>query len=155
MLKRVEIKSPMDGVVHDLNVHTVGGVIQAGETMMMVVPTNDQLTIEARIQPQDIDRVKVGQKVMLRFSAFNQRTTPEVEGTVMRIAADLTREQQTGAAYFISRITVDEASLATLKGEKIVPGMPVECFIGTGERTALSYLVKPVTDHFARTFRER
>jgi HlyD family secretion protein len=155
MLKRIDIKSPLEGVVHDLAVHTVGGVIAGGETVMMVVPSSDRLTIEARILPQDIDRVRVGQSVVLRFSAFNQRTTPELAGTLSRVAADLTREPQTGNSYFLVRVTVEDKELARLSGEKIVPGMPAEVFIGTGERTALSYLVKPMTDQIARSFRER
>jgi HlyD family secretion protein len=141
--------------VHDLAVHTVGGVIAGGETLMMIVPSSDRLTIEARILPQDIDRVRLGQSVVLRFSAFNQRTTPELTGTLSRVAADLTREPQTGNAYFLIRVTVDDKEMARLSGEKIVPGMPVEVFVGTGERTALSYFVKPITDQIARTFRER
>lgn len=155
MLKRVDIRSPLGGIVHEMTVHTIGGVIGAAETVMLIVPVGDRLPIEARLMPQDIDRVRLGQPVVLRFSAFNQRTTPEVEGYVTHIAADLTREPQTGNTYFIARIAATDASLNKLKGMRIVPGMPVEAFIETGNRTALSYLTKPVTDQLARTFREQ
>jgi HlyD family secretion protein len=153
-LRRVELRAPIPGIVHELGVHTVGGVISAGEPVMLIVPSTDLLTIEVRIAPADIDQVAVGQTSVLRFPAFNQRTTPELAGTVTRVAADLTRETQTGQTFYIARIKVDDASEAHLGGLKLVPGMPVEAFIATGERTALSYLVKPFTDQFARAFRE-
>ena len=154
-LRRVDIRAPIDGVVHEMNVHTIGGVIQAGETLMLIVPSGELLAIEARISPIDIDQVAVGGSSLLRFTAFNQRTTPEVTGTVTHVAADLSKEPQTGASYFLVRIRLDESAKEKLAGLKIVPGMPVEGFIGTGERTALSYIVKPLVDNLARMFRER
>jgi HlyD family secretion protein len=122
--------------------------------VMLIVPSTELLTIEVRVAPADIDQVEAGQKSVLRFPAFNQRTTPEFAGTVTRVAADLTREAQSGQTFYLARIKVDEAALAALGGLKLVPGMPVEAFIETGERTALSYLVKPFTDQVARAFRE-
>ena len=154
-LRRVEIRAPIEGIVHEMNVHTVGGVIQAGETLMLIVPSGELLTIEARIAPVDIDQVGVGRKSVLRFTAFNQRTTPEVTGTVTHVAADLSKEAQTGATYFLVRIRMDDDVKEKLAGLRIVPGMPVEGFIETGERSALSYLVKPLADNISRTFRER
>jgi HlyD family secretion protein len=153
-LRRVELRAPIAGVIHELGVHTVGGVISAGEPVMLIVPSTELLTIEVRVAPADIDQVEAGQKSVLRFPAFNQRTTPEFAGTVTRVAADLTREAQSGQMFYLARIKVDEAALAALGGLKLVPGMPVEAFIETGERTALSYLVKPFTDQVARAFRE-
>lgn len=153
-LKRVDIRSPQDGVVHQLAVHTVGGVIGPGEVLMLIVPEADTLTIEAHVAPQDIDQVVVGQPATVRLSAFNQRTTPELFGEVIRIAADLTQDQRTGATYYTARIRLSESETARLKGLKLLPGMPAEVYIRTVDRTALSYLVKPLTDQFARAFKE-
>jgi len=154
-LKRIDIRAPLDGVVHQLNVHTVGGVITQGEPIMLIVPESEALTVEAKIQPQDIDQVRFGQKALLRFSAFNQRTTPELTGTVTRIAADVTQDQKSGASFYTVRVSVTEAEIARLDGLKLVAGMPVEAFIQTGERNVMSYLVKPLSDQIMRTFREK
>ena len=152
LLKRIHLRAPQSGVVHDLSVHTVGGVIGPSETVMSVVPSQDVLSVEARIATSDIDQVSVGQKATLRFPAFNQRTTPEINGTVTRIGADLSKETQTNSVFFTARVSVDDLDTSTFK---LVPGMPVEVFIATGERTALSYLVRPLTDQVTRAFRER
>ncbi len=153
-LKRIDIRAPQTGTVHELGVHTVGGVIGPAETLMLIVPVGETLAFEVRLAPQDIDQATLGQKATLRFVAFNQRTTPELPGTIVRLAADLSREAQTGTSYYVARIGVDEASIARLGALKLVPGMPVEAYIETGERTALSYFMKPLTDHFQRAFRE-
>ena len=156
LLKRVDIRAPQDGMVHQLAVHTVGGVITPGaEPIMLIVPEADALTVESRIQPQDIDPVRLGQKAVLRFSAFNQRTTPELNGNVSRISADVSQDAKTGASFYTIRIGVAEAELGRLKGLKLVPGMPVESFIQTGERTVISYLTKPLADQITRVWRER
>jgi HlyD family secretion protein len=152
LLKRIDLRAPQSGVVHELSVHTVGGVVSPGETVMSIVPNQDVLSVEARIATSDIDQISVGQHATLRFPAFNQRTTPEINGTVMRVGADLTKETQTNSVFFTARISVDNLDASTFK---LVPGMPVEAFISTGERTALSYLVRPLTDQVAKAFRER
>jgi HlyD family secretion protein len=152
-LKRIDIRAPQDGLVHQLAVHTVGGVITPGETMMLIVPEADNLTVEAKLNPQDIDQVQPGQKAVLRFSTFNQRTTPELNGMVIRLSADLTTDKQTGVSYYTVRISIPEAEVARLGGLKLLPGMPLEAFIQTGDRTVLSYLMKPMTDQIARSFR--
>ena len=154
-LKRIDIRAPQDGMVHQSTVHTVGGVITPGEAIMLIVPEADALTVEAKLAPQDIDQVRVGQTAALRFSAFSQRTTPELDGVVSRVSADLTTDQRTGAAYYVVRITLSERELARLEGLRLVPGMPVEAFIRTGERTVLSYVMKPFTDQITRSFRSR
>ena len=154
-LKRVEIKAPMSGTVHQLAVHTVGGVIPQTEPLMMIVPDSDRLVIEVRVAPNDRDQVRVGQPARMRFSAFNQRVTPEVWGTLLRVAGDLTKEPQTNTAYYTAAIAIDEDQLKQLKGLKIVPGMPVDAFIRTGSRTFASYITKPITDQMERAFRER
>jgi HlyD family secretion protein len=153
-LKRIDIRAPQAGVVHQLAVHTVGGVIAAGDPLMLIVPEADDLSIEVKIQPQDIDQMKIGQEAVLRLSAFNQRTTPEIQGRVSRIAADLSQDQKTGIAFYTARIATSESELRRLKELKLVPGMPVEAFVQTGERTALSYLAKPLSDQLSRAWRE-
>lgn len=154
MLMRVDIKSPRNGTVHEMTIHTVGGVISPGETIMGIVPLGDEKVIEARVAPTDIDQVIAGQHAVLRFPAFNQRTTPELDGHVSVVASDVSKDPQTGAPYYSVRVRIDDAALPAFRKLKIVTGMPVECFIQTGERTAISYLAKPFRDQLARAFRE-
>jgi HlyD family secretion protein len=154
-LKRVDIRAPQDGMVFQSTVHTIGGVISPGEQIMLVVPQADALAVEAKIQPQEIDQVHLGQTAALRFSAFNQRTTPELNGTVSRISADISQDQKTGASFYTLRIMVPESELARLEGLKLVAGMPVEAFVQTNQRTVISYLVRPLHDQIARAFREK
>ncbi len=153
-LKRIDIRSPQDGIVHELSVHTIGGVITAGETMMQIVPINDRLVVETKIQPSDVDQMHVGQQATLRFSAFNQRTTPEVSGQVKTVAADLVSNPQTGESWYNARIDIAPQELAKLGDLSLAAGMPVEAYIKTGERTALSYLIKPLSDQIAKAMRE-
>ena len=154
-LRRIEIRAPIDGVVHELATHTVGGVIGAGEQLMLIVPHNDVLSVEVRIQTSDIDQIHVDQRSVLRFPAFHQQSTPEGSGRITRLAPDASREQQTGQTYFVARITPDAEFLETIYGRRLVPGMPVEVFIETAPRSVLSYVTKPLTDRFAQAFRER
>jgi HlyD family secretion protein len=154
-LKRIDIRSPQDGTVFQSAVHTVGGVITAGDPIMLIVPATDNLIVEARVNPQDIDQVQIGQSALLRLSAFNQRTTPEITGTVARISADTTTDQRTGQSYYTIRIAMPPEEVAKLGDVRFIPGMPVEAFIQTGERTMLSYLSKPLHDQLMRAFRER
>jgi HlyD family secretion protein len=153
-LKRVDIRAPQDGRVHQLAVHTVGGVIAPGEAIMLVVPGGDVLTVEARIAPHAIDQIRVGQTVVLRFSTFNQRTTPEIGGEVELVSPDITQDQKTGLSYYTVRIALPEREIARLGSLKLVPGMPVEAYIQTGARTAISYLIKPVSDQLMKAWRE-
>ena len=154
-LRRIEIRAPIDGTVHQLSVHTIGGVIGAGETVMMLVPHADLLMVESRLPPQEIDRVHIGQRAILRFPAFNLQTTPEVTGEVSRISADISEDQRTGQHYYTIRIVVSEAEIARLGSVRLLPGMPVEAFLQTEQRTVLSYLTKPLQDQITRAFRER
>jgi len=153
-LARIDILSPQAGIVHELAVHTIGGVIPPGETIMLIVPTKDALIVEARIQPADIDQIFVGQSAVLRFSAFNQRTTPEINGTVATVAADLIHNPQTGEAWYTARVRIPPHEIRRLGSLTLVAGMPVEAFIQTGERSALSYLTKPLVDQVSRAMRE-
>jgi HlyD family secretion protein len=154
-LQRVDIRAPQDGTVFQLSVHTVGGVVSPGETIMLIVPNDESLSVEAKINPQEIEQVQLNQKTVLRFSAFNFATTPEIYGHVSRISADTTSDQRTGQTYYTIRIFIAADELSRLGHVKLVPGMPVECFIQTGERTALSYFLKPLHDQMMRAFRER
>jgi len=154
-LKRTDLRAPQDGIVFQSTANTVGGVITAGDPVMLIVPQMDTLLVEAKVEPRDIDQVQFGQPVVLRFSAFNIRTTPELNGTVVRIAADTTNDQRTGQSYYVVRIAMTAGELGRLGDVKLTPGMPVEAFIQTGERTMLSYLVKPLHDQLMRSFREK
>ena len=154
-LRRVDIRAPQDGMVLQSTVHTVGGVITAGADIMIIVPQTDDLQVEAKVNPQDIDKLQIGQKTLLRFSAFNQRTTPELNGVVSRVSPDVTIEQRTGQSYYTIRVSMPPEEIARLGEVKLIPGMPVEAFVQTGDRTLLSYLVKPLSDQLKRAFRER
>jgi membrane fusion protein, type I secretion system len=154
-LKRIDIRAPQDGTVFQLAVHTVGGVITAGDPIMLIVPEADNLSVEVRVNPQDIDRLQLNQKAILRFTAFNVRTTPEIEGTVTRISADTSTDQRTGQSYYTVRIAMAADQIERLGDVKLLPGMPVEAFVQTGERTMFSYLMKPLHDQFVRAFREK
>ena len=137
-------------------VHTVGGVITAGDAIMMIVPQSDDLSVEAKVNPQDIDKLQIGQKTVLRLSALNQRTTPELNGVVSRVSPDVTTDQRTGQSYYTIRVSMPlGGSRAARRRVKLIPGMPVEAFVQTGDRTMLSYLMKPLSDQLMRSFRER
>src|SRR5215469_2348507 len=154
-LKRTDIRAPQDGTVFQLAVHTVGGVITAGDPIMLIVPEADNLSVEVKVNPQDIDQLQLNQKAILRFSAFNIRTTPEIEGVVTRISADTTTDQRTGQSYYTVRIAMAPDQIERLGEVKLLPGMPVEAFMQTRDRTMLSYLIKPLHDQFLRAFREK
>ncbi|OQP84763.1 hemolysin secretion protein D [Rhizobium rhizosphaerae] len=153
-LKRLDITAPIAGRVYQLAVHTVNGVVNAGEQLMLVVPEADNLTVEARINTTDIDQIHLGQPVEVRFSAFNQRTTPVIDAEVVNIAPDLVTDQRTGVSYYPLRIRPKPESLAQLKGLSLYPGMPAETYIKIADRTVVSYLAKPLTEQMQRTFRE-
>jgi HlyD family secretion protein len=154
-LKRTDIRAPQDGVVFQSTANTVGGVVTAGDPIMLIVPETDTLLVEAKVDPKDIDKVQFGQPVLLRFSAFDIRTTPEINGTVARVAADTSADQRTGQTYYVVRIAMTPDEIGRLGNVRLTPGMPVEAFIQTGQRTMLSYLIKPLHDQFMRAFRER
>ena len=154
VLARIEIRAPQDGIVHEMTVHTVGGVVAPGEAIMLIVPVNDVLDVEAKIPPRMIDQVRLQQTAMLRFSAFDQRTTPEIEGQVTRISPDLVQDEKKNEAYYMVRIAIPEDQVKSLH-LALVPGMPVEGFIRTDDRTVISYLVKPLRDQIEKAFRER
>jgi membrane fusion protein, type I secretion system len=154
-LRRIDIRAPQDGMVLQSTVHTIGGVVSAGDAIMMIVPQADNLSVEAKVNPQDIDQLQIGQKTLLRLSAFNQRTTPELNGVVSRVSPDTTTDQRTGQSTYTIRVSMAPEEIARLGDVKLIPGMPVEAFVQTGDRTMLSYLVKPLHDQLMRAFREK
>jgi len=154
-LRRTDIRAPQTGMVLQSTVHTIGGVITAGDAIMMIVPQTDALSVEAKVNPQDIDKLQIGQKTLLRLSAFNQRTTPELNGVVTRVSPDVTTDQRTGQSYYTIRVSMPPEEVARLGDSKLIPGMPVEAFVQTGDRTMLSYLIKPLSDQLMRAFREK
>ena len=155
MLKRVDLRAPQDGTVHQMTVHTIGGLVTPSEPAMLIVPEADQLAVEVKIQPQDIDNVRLGQAAVLRFPAFNQHVTPEINGVVSRVSADVTQDQKSGMSFYVARIAIPEDQKTRLGGVRLVPGMPVESFMQIGERSVISYLTKPLADQIAKAWKER
>lgn len=151
--ERSIIRAPYNGVVDKLAFSTLGDVITPAETIMEIVPDSDDLVVEAAISPMDIDRVRRGQRARLRLSAFNQQTTPEINGTVSFVSAERTSNKDTGASFYRVRVTLDEKEVKQAKLQ-LRPGMPVEAFIATGSRSMLSYITKPLRDQLSRAFRD-
>lgn len=154
-LKRVEIRAPSAGFVHQLAVHTIGGVITPAEPAMLIVPAEDAVQLEARINPPDIDQIALGRPAQVKLHAFNQRTTPELMGQVSRVSADTSRDQQTGATFYTIRVTIPAEEYARLAPHRVSAGMQAEAFVQTEDRTPLQYIVKPLKDQIAKAFRER
>ena len=153
-LSRISITAPEDGVVHQLNVKTIGGVIGVGEVLMLIVPTADKLAVEAQINPTDIDQIRIGAPVMVRIAAFNQRTTPELAGVLTQASPDIVTEQRSGATFYTVRIELAPDEIRRLGGMPVLPGMPVEAFIKTGDRRVFEMLLKPITDQLTRAYRQ-
>ncbi|MCG7393515.1 HlyD family type I secretion periplasmic adaptor subunit [Microvirga sp. ACRRW] len=153
-LKRIDIRAPSDGYVHQLNVHTIGGVISPAEPVMLIVPTNDKLELEARVLPNEIDQVKMGQKATVKVHASNARNMPDLHGKVSRISADVSRDQQTGATFYTIRVELPADEIKRLEGLHLIAGMQAEVFVEVNERTPLEYFFKPMKDQIARAFRE-
>jgi len=154
-LKRIDLLAPQDGKIFQQAVHTIGGVIQAGEVLMLVVPDADELIIEAKVAPQDVDQIHAGQPAVVQFAAFNRRTTPELNGEVVGIGADITQDDKRNEAYYAVRIRISDKEMARLEGLQPMAGMPVEVFIKTSPRTVVSYLTKPLREQVDRAFRGR
>ncbi len=153
-LARSSIKAPITGTVYQLAVHTEGGVIGAGDTLMLIVPEGDDLVLQAQVLPKDIDEVVVGQQALVRFPSFNARVTPEVNAVVTQVAADVSRMDAQSPPFYAVRITISAKELLRLKEHKLKPGMSAEAFIQTTARSPLSYLLKPLIDQFSHAMRE-
>jgi len=152
-LSRMEIRSPVSGVVYDSQIFALQAVLSPAAPIMYVIPQDQPLVVAARIESINIDQVHVGQEASLRFVAFEQRTTPEIFGQVSRISADVFKDEVTGQSFYRAELLPNEEELDKLGGQKLLPGMPVEAFIRTAERSPLSYLAKPLTDYFNKAFR--
>lgn len=154
-LSRLDIRAPRAGVVLDMSVHALKSVVRPAEPILFVVPSDTALVVDARVEPTHVDEIWQGQDAVLRFSAFNSRTTPEIFGTVKRVAPDVVTDEATKQVFYKTEIALKKGELAKLEGQELVPGMPVEVFIQTAERTPLNYMVKPITDYFNRAMREQ
>ncbi|MHA3913958.1 HlyD family type I secretion periplasmic adaptor subunit [Halovulum sp. GXIMD14793] len=153
-LSRLEVRAPVAGVIYGRQINTVGAVIRPADVLMFVVPQDIPLVISSRIETIHVDQVSIGQEAILRFSSFDQRTTPELTGTVVRVSADAIVDEKTGVTFYEAEVIPNEGELDKLEGLTLIPGMPVEAYIQTGDRTPLAYLVKPLADYFNRAFRE-
>jgi epimerase transport system membrane fusion protein len=151
---RTRVLAPATGRVMDLDVHNVGAVIGGGDRLMDIVPEDAMLVVDAQVAPQAIDKVYPGLKASVRFTALNTRITPTVDGRVKTVSADRLEDPQTGMPYYLARIEIPEDQIDRLEGQPLVPGMPVDVMIVTGERTVLEYLARPLTDALARSMRE-
>jgi epimerase transport system membrane fusion protein len=154
VVRRTSIRAPEEGIVNGMQVHTVGGVIGPGTPIAEIVPQSDELIVEANASPNDIDNIAVGQEATIRFSAFGRSSVPTIYGTVQSISADRFQDENTGVPYYLARIQVTPEGMEDLGDLALVPGMPAEVFINTGSRTFLQYLLKPITNAMARSFRE-
>ena len=153
-LSRTELRAPVSGVVYDSRVFALQSVVSPAEPIMYIIPQDQPMVVSARIDPIHIDQVHVGQQASLRFAAFDQRLTPEVFGRVTKLSADVFTDQATGISYYQLELVPAEGEMHKLGDQTLLPGMPVEAFIKTAERSPLNYLVKPLTDYFVRAFRE-
>ncbi|MEM8791639.1 MAG: HlyD family type I secretion periplasmic adaptor subunit [Pseudomonadota bacterium] len=153
-LSRLEIRAPRPGSVLDMQVFALKSVIRPAEPILHIVPSDTGMVIDARVEPVNRDQVGPGQDVVLRFSAFNTRTTPELFGKVSTVSGDTLTDEAQGHSYFLAEVTLNEGEIEKLEGQELVAGLPVEVYIQTGERTPLNYLVRPITDYFNRALRE-
>ncbi|MCP4385015.1 MAG: HlyD family type I secretion periplasmic adaptor subunit [Hyphomicrobiales bacterium] len=153
-LSRMDIRAPRAGYIHQLNVHTRGGFISPAEPILLIVPKEDSLIIETQVAPTDVDQIFAGQEATIRLPGLNQRTTPELKGSVVTVSAETTRDETTGASFFTARLRLAAGEERKISGNILLPGMPVEALIKTNDRTILSYLVKPIRDQIAHALRE-
>jgi HlyD family type I secretion membrane fusion protein len=153
-LSRLDVRTPVTGTVFGSTVFALQSVLQPGAPLMFIVPQDQPLIVSARVESIHIDQVHVGQEANLRFAAFDQRLTPEVSGVVSKLSADVIMDEATGLSFYQAELIPNPDDLAKLRGQILLPGMPVEAFIATGERSPLNYLAKPLTDYFTRAFRE-
>jgi HlyD family secretion protein len=153
-LDHLEVRAPTDGIVHELSMHTIGGVIRPSDVVMKIVPDMDQLELEGRLMPKDIDQVHAGQTAMVRFPALNHQTTPELAGKVTYVSPDVTNDAKSNASYYTVRVSIPDSQRSRLGGTALTSGMPVEALLQLRNRTMLSYLAKPLLDQFHRMFKE-
>lgn len=154
-LQQMVVKAPVDGLIVGLNVHTEGGVVVPGQLLMEIVPDNDALIVEGKVLPSDVDDLLVGQNARVKLSGLQQRITPELTGKLQYVSADSMLDERSGMTYFIIRVSIAAKEIAKLPSDGLIPGMPAEVFVQTGERTALEYLLQPLSDTIDRAWREK
>ncbi|UZF94399.1 HlyD family type I secretion periplasmic adaptor subunit [Bosea sp. NBC_00550] len=154
-LEHIDLRAPSAGVIHQLAVHTIGGVLPAGETAMLIVPGEEALQLDARVRPADIDQIASGQSVRIKVLAGQQSRAPELRGSIMRIGADISRDERDGQPYYALRIAIPPEEFARLAPLRIIAGMQAEAMIETAQRTPLDFILKPFISQFDRAFRER
>ena len=153
-MTRLEIRAPSSGIVHEMNAHTVGGVISPGQRVMQIVPDNDSLLVMAKIEPNEVDQVKIGQRALVRVSAFDQQAPPELDGSVVGVSPDRSQDERTGIAYFSVRIAIDAGQSHKLGQKHLTPGLPADVFIRGQERRVISYLTQPIREQMSFAMRE-
>lgn len=154
-LTRTDVRAPIAGTVNELNIHTIGGVVSPAEVLLTLVPSGSELRVEVRIPPTEIEQVNLDQTARLRFPAFNQRVTPELTGRIIHISPATAIDNVTSQPYYQGIVEISEGEVDKLGDSHLIPGMPVEVFIATDDRTVLSYIFKPILDRFTHSFRER
>lgn len=154
-LQRTTIRSPIDGIIHELAMHTIGGVIQQGQAIMQIIPTDGDLEIEVNADTRSVDEITLDRRAVVRFPAFHERTTPEIFGRVIQVSPSSVVEERTGAAFYRVRIQVPASEKAKLGRRRLIPGMPIEAVMPTADRTVLSYLLKPLADQIEHAMREQ
>ena len=151
---RVDVVAPVSGIIHNMAVTTLGGVVTPANPLMEIIPDTGRLIVESRVEPIYVDQIYEGQKTTVRLSAFNTRTTPELKGIVQSVSANTLTDPVTGAPFYTVRIVIPTDEISRLKGLTLVPGMPAEAFMQTDKRTVVNYLLKPATDQLSRAFKE-
>ncbi|MBX9907619.1 MAG: HlyD family type I secretion periplasmic adaptor subunit [Beijerinckiaceae bacterium] len=154
-LRRIDLRAPSSGTVHQLTVHTLGGVLQPGEPAMLIVPADEELQLDAKVAPTDIDQISLSQPVRVKVQAGNQASNPELSGKVARISADISRDERQGTVYYTVRVSLPRSEMERLAPVRVIAGMQAEAYIETVPRTPLDFLLKPITTQLDRTFRER
>ncbi|WP_299401356.1 HlyD family type I secretion periplasmic adaptor subunit [uncultured Roseobacter sp.] len=153
-LSRMDLRAPVSGVIYGSRVFALQAVVSPAEPIMYIIPQDQPMVVSARIDPIHVDQVHLGQTATLRFAAFDQRMTPELYGQVTKLSADVFTDETTGVSYYQVELIPDDTEMEKLGGQVLLPGMPVEAFIRTAERSPLNYLAKPLTDYFTRAFRD-
>ena len=153
-MKRLSLTAPMDGVVYGMKIFTIGGVVPAGGEIAAIIPDDAKLVFSVRVEPTQVDRLVIGEPVIVRFPSFNSHTTPELDGELRYISADVLSDPNTGVSYYTAEVVLKPGALEKLGNKTLLPGMPVETFIQTGARSPLSFMIKPFTDYIDYAFRE-
>ena len=153
-MTNLEIRAPRAGIVHEMQVFTVGGVIRPGQTVMSIIPQDEPLIVSARVRPHEIDEVYPGQRATVRISAFKQRITPELAAEIINISPDESTDERTGESFFSAQVAIEPDALAALNGKQLTPGLPADVLFHGRKRRVIWYLTQPLLDQMARVFKE-